>query len=261
MENNVVLYRKYRPRRFSEVVGQAHIVSAIGNAIKEGKVAHAYLFSGPRGIGKTTVARLIAKALNCVGKDRPCDSCDSCTLFNEGRAFDVIEIDAASNRGIDEIRELRDAVRFVPAEGKFKTYIVDEVHMLTKEAFNELLNHIGLVKHDINLDFNMIASINRKVLDKKANRYYFVAQPHKISIPNLGAKQATIPIHPEKKETRTLNITKNIFISEEDYKKIVTMRRMISVLNPDERTEILIDRLSKTTSNAEFLEGLAKDIK
>ena len=136
---NLVLYRKYRPKRFAEVVGQTHIVSAIGNAVKEGKIAHAYLFSGPRGVGKTTVARLIAKALNCEGKDKPCDSCAACVAFNEGRAFDLIEIDAASNRGIDEIRELRDAVRFVPAQGKFKTYIVDEVHMLTKEAFNALL--------------------------------------------------------------------------------------------------------------------------
>src|SRR3990167_6206422 len=138
-EKNLVLYRKHRPKVFDEVIGQDHVVSAVRNAIKMGKAAHAYLFSGPRGVGKTTVARLIAKALNCAGKDRPCNSCASCDAFNEGRAVDLIEIDAASNRGIDEIRELRDAVRFVPAQGKFKTYIIDEVHMLTKEAFNALL--------------------------------------------------------------------------------------------------------------------------
>lgn len=138
-ESNLVLYRKYRPKNFDEVVGQDHVVTAVRNALKQGKVAHAYLFSGPRGVGKTTVARLIAKALNCEGKSRPCDLCEACRVFNEGRALDLIEIDAASNRGIDEIRELRDAVRFVPAQGKFKTYIIDEVHMLTKEAFNALL--------------------------------------------------------------------------------------------------------------------------
>jgi len=138
-EKNLVLYRKHRPKVFDEVIGQEHVVSAIRNAIKMGKTAHAYLFSGPRGVGKTTVARLIAKALNCEGSSRPCDSCEACRAFNEGRALDLIEIDAASNRGIDEIRELRDAVRFVPSQGKFKTYIIDEVHMLTKEAFNALL--------------------------------------------------------------------------------------------------------------------------
>ncbi len=138
-ENHLVLYRKYRPKAFDEVVAQKHVISAVENAIQTGRVAHAYLFSGPRGVGKTTVARLIAKALNCTGTKRPCNSCTPCVSFNEGRAIDLIEIDAASNRGIDEIRELRDAVRFVPSQGAFKIYIIDEVHMLTKEAFNALL--------------------------------------------------------------------------------------------------------------------------
>lgn len=137
-----VLYRKYRPRSFDEVVGQEHVVTAVQNAFRLNRVAHAYLFSGPRGIGKTTMARLIAKALNCTPQGKaevPCNACVFCQDFNEGRALDVIEIDAASTRGIDEIRELRQAVRFVPARGKYKTYIVDEVHQLTPPAFNALL--------------------------------------------------------------------------------------------------------------------------
>lgn len=137
--NHQVLYRKHRPKSFEEVVGQEHIVRPITNSIRMDKIAHAYLFSGPRGTGKTTVARLIAKAVNCKGKNKPCNACEPCTQFNEGKSFDVIEVDAASNTGVDDIRELREAVRFVPAGGNKKTYVVDEVHMLSKGAFNALL--------------------------------------------------------------------------------------------------------------------------
>ena len=136
-----VLYRKWRPQTLSEVVGQEHVTKTLFNALKTGKVAHAYLFCGPRGTGKTSTGRILAKAVNCLkgGKGEPCNTCSMCQSVTEGRAMDIIEIDAASNRGIDEIRELRERVRFSPGEAKFKVYIIDEVHMLTDAAANALL--------------------------------------------------------------------------------------------------------------------------
>lgn len=133
------LYRTYRPQLFSEVIGQGHVTNTLLSALKEGNTSHAYLFCGPRGVGKTTVARLLAKALDCTGTDRPCGKCKNCIDIAAGRFIDLVEIDAASNRGIDEIRQLRDKVRFAPVVGPKKIYIIDEVHMLTKDAFNALL--------------------------------------------------------------------------------------------------------------------------
>ena len=136
-----VIARKYRPQRFSDVVGQEHVTQTLANAIKQKRTAHAYLFCGPRGTGKTTIARIFAKCLNCTdGPKVDFDEQDArCIEIAEGRSLDVIEIDGASNRGIEEIRELRDTVKYAPATSKFKIYIIDEVHMLTKEAFNALL--------------------------------------------------------------------------------------------------------------------------
>ena len=138
---SLVLYRKYRPKTFAEIVGQEHIVQTLTNAILSGAISHAYLFSGPRGSGKTTTARLLAKAVNCEDKKgfEPCNQCSSCLEINQGKALDLIEIDAASHRGIDEIRELRDGIGFVPTKLKYKVFIVDESHQLTKEASNALL--------------------------------------------------------------------------------------------------------------------------
>ena len=138
-----VLARKYRPQKFSEVIGQEHVTRTLQNAIEQGRTAHGYIFSGHRGIGKTTVARILAMALNCRLKDRPvpepCGVCESCTEIRNGNAVDVIEIDAATNRGIDEIRELREAARYRPARDRFKIYILDEAHQITDAAFNALL--------------------------------------------------------------------------------------------------------------------------
>src|SRR5664280_153995 len=138
-----VLARKYRPQKFSEVIGQEHVTRTLKNAIAQGRIAHGYIFSGHRGIGKTTIARILAMALNCQSQDHPvpepCGVCESCTEIRAGNAVDVIEIDAATNRGIDEIRELREAARYRPARDRFKIYILDEAHQITDAAFNALL--------------------------------------------------------------------------------------------------------------------------
>jgi DNA polymerase-3 subunit gamma/tau len=136
-----VIARKWRPQTFAEVVGQQHVTRTLSNAIQSGRVAHAYIFSGARGVGKTTTARILAKALNCVKgpAPEPCNECDSCREIGLGNSLDVIEIDAASNRGIDQIRELREMVRYAPAGGRYKVVILDEAHMLTPEASNALL--------------------------------------------------------------------------------------------------------------------------
>ncbi len=136
------LYRKWRSQTFETVIGQEHVTLTLRNALRDGRMTHAYLFTGPRGTGKTSTARIVAKALNCLHEDpaqRPCNQCEICQAIGEGRLLDLIEIDAASNRGIDEIRDLREKIAFRPNQARYKVYIIDEVHMLTKEAFNALL--------------------------------------------------------------------------------------------------------------------------
>jgi DNA polymerase-3 subunit gamma/tau len=137
-----MLYRKYRPQTFSDVVGQEHVVQTLRGALATNRVGHAYLFSGPRGTGKTTVARVLAKALNCSKRGKtgdPCNTCDSCTAVNEGRSMDLIEIDGASNGRVDEIRDLKESASVAAPGGGYKVFLIDEVHMVTKEAFNALL--------------------------------------------------------------------------------------------------------------------------
>jgi len=147
----IVLARKHRPRHFGDVVGQQHVAVTLGNALAQNRVAHALLFSGPRGVGKTSTARILSRALNCKEGPTatPCDVCGSCIEIAAGSSVDVIEIDAASNRGIDEIRELRDAVRYPPSRERYKVYIIDEVHMLTTPAFNALLKTLEEPPHHV----------------------------------------------------------------------------------------------------------------
>ena len=142
MANNLVLYRKYRPQKFGEVVGQEHVVTTLTNSIKGNNISHAYLFSGPRGSGKTTIARLFAKAINCENPTdgfEPCNKCSSCLEIMAGNSMDLVEIDAASHTGVDDIRQLIEGVKFAPVKSKYKIFIIDECHQLSKSAANALL--------------------------------------------------------------------------------------------------------------------------
>ncbi len=142
MSNFVVSARKYRPQSFDEVIGQDHIAKTLRNALQSGQLAHAFLFTGPRGVGKTTCARILAKVINCehpINKVTACNNCSSCTSFNDNASFNIFELDAASNTSVENIRSLIDQVRFQPQSGKYKVYIIDEVHMLSSSAFNAFL--------------------------------------------------------------------------------------------------------------------------
>src|SRR5688500_16377419 len=136
-----VLARKWRPRVFEEIVGQAHVVTALANALEAKRLHHAYLFTGTRGVGKTTLARILAKAINCETgiTSKPCGKCGACTQIDAGRFVDLMEVDAATNTKVDEMRELLDTAQYMPVSGRFKVYIIDEVHMLSRHAFNSML--------------------------------------------------------------------------------------------------------------------------
>jgi DNA polymerase-3 subunit gamma/tau len=187
-----VFYRKWRPQTLGEVVGQGQVTQTLLNALAAGRVSHAYLFCGPRGTGKTSTGRILAKAVNCLqneGKGEPCNQCEMCKAITEGRAMDIIEIDAASNRGIDEIRELRERVNYAPGEARFKIYIIDEVHMLTKEASNALLK--TLEEPPERVIFVLATTESHKVLatiNSRCQRFDF----RRLSQADVAAKLADI---------------------------------------------------------------------
>lgn len=175
-EGYLPLYRKYRPQKLEDIVGQSHIKRALTNAIEQNKISHAYLFTGPRGTGKTSTARILAKSLNCVNGPTvtPCEECESCKSITNTIPIDVIELDAASNRSVDDARDILEKVNYAPVQGKYKIYIIDEVHMLTKEAFNALLK--TLEEPPKNVIFILATTESHKVLDtikSRCQRYDF----------------------------------------------------------------------------------------
>jgi len=204
------LYRKYRPKNFSEVIGQKHIVQTLSNAVKNGRVGQAYLFTGPRGTGKTSIARILAKTINCTdrkGADT-CEKCQSCRFINEGRILDIIEIDAASNTGVDNIRELRETVAMPPTSLKFKVYIIDEVHMLSSGAFNALLK--TLEEPPVHVVFILATTEIHKVPDtiiSRCQRFDFARLPMNSIIEKLSliAKNEKIKIDKEALEMIALS--------------------------------------------------------
>ncbi|MEJ2211919.1 MAG: DNA polymerase III subunit gamma/tau [Anaerolineae bacterium] len=196
------LYLKYRPQTFDEVVGQEPITRTLRNALRQGRLRHAYLFTGPRGTGKTTTARLLAKAVNCLAPEdeRPCNACSICVAINEGRLLDLIEIDAASNRGIDEIREIREKVGFRPNEGRFKVYVLDEAHMLTEPAFNALLK--TLEEPPPHVIFSLVTTDPHKIpatITSRCQRFDFKRVSIRAMVSRLAyiAEQEGLTVQPE----------------------------------------------------------------
>jgi len=184
------LYRRYRSQTFAEVVGQEHVTRTLKNAIANGQVAHAYLLAGPRGIGKTSIARIIAKAVNCpkTKNGDPCDACENCVGIREGRFLDLIEIDAASNRGVDEMRDLREKVRFAPSQGQYKVYVIDEAHQLTSDAFNALLK--TLEEPPPHVIFVLATTEAQKIpatIVSRTQRFDLRRIPHKAMVQQLAA--------------------------------------------------------------------------
>lgn len=254
---HISLYRKYRSQSFDEIVGQNAIISTLKNAIKTGKIAHAYLFSGPRGTGKTSTARIFAKAINCENRVgvNPCNKCEQCKKITLGTAVNVIEIDAASNRGIENIRDIRDKIAYKSIEGKYKVYIIDEVHMLTNESFNAILKTLE---------------------EPPADTFFILAttEPHKVPITISSRCQrfdfGRISSEDVIKQLKNIAQKENLVIEEEAYSLIAracegSLRDAISLLDQLSsyttgiiKTENVIEVLG--TSEPQFVFDLAEEL-
>jgi DNA polymerase-3 subunit gamma/tau len=253
------LYRKYRPQKFEDIIGQEHIVQTLQGALESGQIGHAYIFSGMRGTGKTSIARIFAKALNCLDlqKNEPCGKCQVCTEIVQGRFLDLIEIDAASNRGIDEIRDLKEKIRFAPNSGKYKVYIIDEVHMLTDQAFNALLK--TLEEPPAHAMFILATTELHKVpatILSRCQRFDF----HKIENEKMMNGVKAI-IDKEKIKIDDKNLKKMISISEGSLRDALSYLDQVSAFSSGgEVSELLVSDVLGS-SNEEKLYGALKIIK
>ncbi|MBO7676135.1 MAG: DNA polymerase III subunit gamma/tau, partial [Erysipelotrichaceae bacterium] len=246
-----VLYRTYRPAKFSEVVGQDYIIKTLVNAIRNNKIAHAYLFAGPRGTGKTTIAKLFAKAINCEDfKDEACDKCENCQAYLEGNHSDIIELDAASNNGVDDIREIIEQVPYAPMLGKYKVYIIDEVHMLTTQAFNALLK--TLEEPPAHVIFILATTDPQKVIPtvlSRCQRYNF----SKINLYEI--KKRTIEVLKAEKIPYEEKAVEEIArLAEGGMRDALSLLEQCLAYNPDEVKLEDIEHIFGLTSTAEEVE-------
>lgn len=272
------LYRKYRPASFDEVVGQEHIVRTLKNAIQKNRIAHAYLFCGPRGTGKTSIAKIFARTLNCTGENPPCMKCENCRLSLAGSHPDIIEIDAASNNGVDEVRALIDRVGYAPLEGKYKVYIIDEVHMMTTGAFNALLKTIE--EPPAHVIFIFATTEPHKVLPtilSRCQRYDFSKVSHSniekrlikiCEAESIQADEDALALVAELADggmRDALSILDQCIAYEQDHLTLESVREIYGVVQPEEIGS-LVEKLNPETAeeairDLEEIENKGMDMK
>lgn len=257
------LYRKYRPASFDDVVGQKHIVQTLKNAISKNRIAHAYLFCGPRGTGKTSIAKIFARTLNCTGENPPCMECENCMLSLSGTHPDIIEIDAASNNGVDEVRALIDRVGYAPLEGKYKVYIIDEVHMMTSGAFNALLKTIE--EPPAHVIFIFATTEPHKVLPtilSRCQRYDFSKVSHKdiedrltyvCQQESVNADEEALSLIAELADggmRDALSILDQCIAYEQNHLTIDDVREIYGVVQPEEIGDLVEDLVAEKANDA-----------